>query len=164
MNMKIRFADVTFLDEITDIERSCFPKEQAAKREQFRERLTTYPGHFLLLCDDSGKAAAFINGFVTDIADLTDEMYDNSALHDENGAWQMIFGLCTHPDHRHKGFAHTLMTEFLRLAREQGRKGVVLTCKERLISFYEQFGFENEGVSAGSVIGGVEWYQMRLKF
>ena len=162
--MKIRFADLSFLDEITDIERSCFPEEQAAKKEQFRGRLTKYPEHFLLLCDNSGKVLSFINGFVTDIADLTDEMYNAPVMHDENGAWQMIFGLCTRPCHRHRGCATSLMTEFLRLAKEQGRKGAVLTCKAQLIGFYEQFGFVNEGISQGSVIGGVQWYQMRVRF
>lgn len=162
--MKLHFADLSFLDEITEIELSCFPKDQAADKEQFRQRLKSYPGHFLLLCDDSGKVAAFINGFVTDFPDLTDEMYKTTNMHNENGAWQMIFGLCTRPGYRHKGYAHTLMNEFLHLAKEQGRKGAVLTCKAGLISFYEQFGFKNEGVSAGSVIGGVEWYQMRRNF
>lgn len=162
--MKIRFADLSFLDEITEIELSCFPKEQAAERKQFKSRLIAYPEHFLLLCDDSGKVAAFINGLVTDRCELTDKMYKNFRLHNENGAWQMIFGLCTRPEYRHQGFAHTLMREFLHIAREQGRKGVVLTCKAELISFYGQFGFKNEGLSAGSVIGGVKWYQMRKTF
>ncbi|WP_295129647.1 GNAT family N-acetyltransferase [Ruminococcus sp.] len=160
----IRFADLSFLDEITDIESRCFPPEQAAKREQFAGRLRVYPQHFLLLCDDDGKAAAFVNGFVTDEPDLTDEMYAFPEKHNENGAWQMIFGLCTRPEHRHKGYAKSLMNEMLRLAKVQGRKGAVLTCKERLIGFYEQFGFVNEGISRGSVIGGVKWYQMRLRF
>ena len=40
----------------------------------------------------------------------------------------------------------------------------MLTCKAELIGFYERFGFENEGVSKGSVIGGVKWYQMRRVF
>ena len=48
-------------------------------------------------------------------------------------------------------------------AKEQGRKGLVLTCKDRLIRYYAKFGFENEGVSA-SVHGNVVWYQMRLTF
>ncbi len=162
--MILRFADLSYLDEISEIELSCFPKDQAAEKDQFRSRLMTYPDHFLLLCDDNGRVAAFINGFVNDNSDLTDEMYKRPGLHDENGAWQMIFGLCTRPECRHKGYAHTLMNEFLRLAKEQGRKGVVLTCKAELIGFYEQFGFENEGVSTGSVIGGVKWYQMRKIF
>ena len=47
---------------------------------------------------------------------------------------------------------------------EQGRMGVVLTCKGRLIRYYEKFGFVNEGLTAKSTHGGAEWYQMRLTF
>ena len=39
---------------------------------------------------DEGKLIAFVDGFVTDEADLTDEMYENASMHNENGAWQMI--------------------------------------------------------------------------
>ena len=86
--MDIVFADISYLDVIANIERSCFPEEQAAKKHQFCERLSVYPKHFLLAKDDSGDIAAFINGFVTDLADLTDEMYTTPSLHDENGAWR----------------------------------------------------------------------------
>ena len=48
-------------------------------------------------------------------------------------------------------------------AKQQGRKGLVLTCKEKLISFYERFGFVSEGVSE-SVHGGAVWHVMRLTF
>ena len=47
-------------------------------------------------------------------------------------------------------------------AKLKGRQGVILTCKEHLIKYYEKFGFVNEGVSA-STHGGVVWYQMRLR-
>ena len=39
----------------------------------------------------------------------------------------------------------------------------MLTCKERLIGFYAQFGFVDEGVSV-STHGDVVWHQMRLTF
>lgn len=32
-------------------------------------------------------------------------------------------------------------------AKFHSRSGVVLTCKEHLIHYYEKFGFENEGIS-----------------
>ena len=48
-------------------------------------------------------------------------------------------------------------------ARAQGRKGVVLTCKDRLVHYYAKFGFVNEGVSQ-STHGDVVWYQMRVTF
>lgn len=49
-------------------------------------------------------------------------------------------------------------------ARKQGRKGLVLTCKERLIHYYARFGFVDEGVSEKSTHGNVVWHQMRLTF
>ena len=104
-----------------------------------------------------------MDGFVTDEADLTDEMYADASMHNENGSWQMIFGVNTVPERRKHGYAAMLLERAIGQAREQGRKGVVLTCKERLIPYYAKFGFVNEGVSA-SVHGNVVWYQMRLTF
>ena len=42
---------------------------------------------------EEDKLIAFVDGFVTDEADLTDEMYEKAAMHNEDGAWQMIFGV-----------------------------------------------------------------------
>ncbi|WP_330382846.1 hypothetical protein [Blautia ammoniilytica] len=39
---------------------------------------------------EAGKLIAFVDGFVTDESDLTDEMYKNAAMHDENGAWHQM--------------------------------------------------------------------------
>lgn len=44
------------------------------------------------------------------------------------------------------------------------RKGLVLTCKERLVLYYAKFGFVDEGVSEKSTHGNVVWHQMRLSF
>ena len=49
-------------------------------------------------------------------------------------------------------------------AKKQGRKGLVLTCKEKLIPYYAKFGFSDEGVSEKSTHGNVVWHQMRLTF
>lgn len=103
-----------------------------------------------------------LNGMVTDEPDLRDAMYGDAALHREDGAWQMIFGVDTHPDFRRQGCAGRLLRHAIDEARREHRRGLVLTCKERLLPFYDSFGFENEGVS-GSVHGGVVWYQMRLR-
>ena len=99
---------------------------------------------------------------MTNECDLTDEMYENAALHDENGKWQMLFGVNTIPAYRRQGCAGELIERFIDIAKEQGRMGVVLTCKDRLIHYYEKFGFVNEGLTAKSTHGGAEWYQMRL--
>lgn len=43
---------------------------------------------------------SFIDGFCTNQRDLTDEMYSDASMHDEDGDWQMIFGLNTLPDYQ----------------------------------------------------------------
>ena len=48
-------------------------------------------------------------------------------------------------------------------ARAQSRRGLVLTCKDRLVHYYAKFGFVDEGIS-GSTHGDVVWHQMRLTF
>ena len=110
------------------------------------------------------KLIAFVDGFVTDEPDLSDEMYENAAMHNENGAWQMIFGVNTLPDYRRHGYAGELICCAIDDARTQKRKGLVLTCKEKLIHYYAKFGFVDEGVSDKSTHGNVQWHQMRLTF
>ena len=54
---------------------------------------------------EAEKLIAFVDGFVTDERDLTDVMYEDATLHNENGAWQMIFGVNTIPAYRKQGYA-----------------------------------------------------------
>ena len=112
---------------------------------------------------DDDKLVGFVDGMVTDEPDLSDEMYEDATMHNENGAWQMIFGVNTIPSYRRKGCAAMLLERAIADAKTQGRKGLVLTCKDRLIHYYAKFGFVNEGISK-SVHGNVTWYQMRLTF
>ena len=48
-------------------------------------------------------------------------MYKNAAKHDENGAWQMIFGVNTLPDYRKHGYAGKLICRAIDEARHQMR-------------------------------------------
>ena len=127
------------------------------------ERLRYYGDHFWLMWE-AGRLVAFVDGFVTDEPDLTDEMYERAELHRENGAWQMIFGVNTLPEYRRQGRAGALLRRAIEDARQQGRKGLVLTCKERLVAYYAGFGFADEGVTGKSTHGGAVWHQMRLRF
>lgn len=160
--MNIRTAAMADLDALTAIEAECFPAAEAAPREAFEARLAVYPNHFWVL-EDEGKIVSFVNGMVTDEAKLRDEMYENAALHTESGAWQMIFGVNTLPAYRRRGLAELVLRRCIHDAKTQGRKGVVLTCKDKLVHYYEKFGFISEGVSL-STHGGVVWYDMRLTF
>ena len=112
---------------------------------------------------DSEKLIGFVDGMVTDKADLSDDLYAQASLHDENGAWQMVFGVNTLPEYRRRGVAAALLKQAIADAKAQDRKGLVLTCKDKLVHYYAKFGFVSEGVSE-STHGGVVWYQMRLTF
>lgn len=158
----IRTASMNDLDAITEVEAECFPAAEAATREEFSGRLSHYADHFWLLFED-GKLVSFVDGMVTSQPDLTDEMYADASLHDPAGEWQMIFGVNTLPEFRRRGLAGQLLRRAIADAKAQGRKGLVLTCKDRLVHYYASFGFVSEGVS-GSTHGGVVWYQMRLTF
>lgn len=160
--MEIRNATLNDLPAIAAVEAACFPAAEAATAEEFAGRLAHYANHFWLLLEE-GELAAFVDGLCTDKADLTDEMYADASLHSETGAWQMIFGVNTVPRCRRRGYAEMLLRRAIADARAQGRKGLVLTCKDRLVHYYAKFGFVSEGVS-GSTHGGVVWYQMRLTF
>lgn len=160
--MDIRKATIEDLDLVSAVEAECFPPAEAATKESFRNRLTHYGNHFWLLFEGD-DLISFVDGMVTNAKDLMDEMYEKAELHDENGAWQMIFGVNTIPARRKKGYAGILLKRAIDDARREGRKGLVLTCKKELIPYYGKFGFVNEGISE-SVHGHVVWYQMRLTF
>ena len=160
--MLIRTATMEDLEAVAAVEAECFPPAEAATKEAFAKRLEYYGNHFWLMYDGD-KLISFVDGFVTDEADLTDEMYEKAELHKEHGAWQMIFGVNTVPSYRKRGCAGKLLKRAIADAKAQGRKGLVLTCKDRLIPYYAKFGFVNEGVSE-SVHGNAVWNQMRLTF
>ena len=163
MIVNIRYATMADLDDIASVESECFPVLEAATKEEFEQRIKYYGNHFWLMFDDD-KLIAFVDGFVTDEADLTDEMYENASMHNENGAWQMIFGVNTLPEYCRCGYAKELIKKAILDAGKQNRKGLVLTCKESLVPYYSKFGFVDEGITDKSTHGNVLWHQMRLDF
>ena len=161
--MHIRTAVMADLPAVTAVEAACFLAAEAATEAHFANRLAVYPNHFWLMEDDNGTLVSFVNGLVTDEPHLRDEMYADVSFHDENGAWQMIFGVNTLPEYRRLGLAEQVLRQVIADAKAQGRKGCVLTCKDKLLHYYGKLGFVNEGVSQ-STHGGVVWYEMRLTF
>ena len=161
--MDIRYAAIEDVKAITAVETECFPPAEAATEKEFIERVRYYGNHFWLMFEQE-KLIAFVDGFVTDEPDLTDEMYESASMHNEYGAWQMIFGVNTLPAYRKHGYAGELIRRAIEDAKQQGRKGLVLTCKDKLVPYYAKFGFQDEGVTDKSTHGNVVWHQMRLTF
>ena len=161
--MRIRTATMADLAAVTAVEAACFPVAEAATEQAFAARIKEYPNHIWLLEEEDGTLISFVNGLATNEPSLRDEMYSDATLHDEAGDWQMIFGVNTIPTHRRQGLAGQVIRRVIEDAKAQGRRGCVLTCKDKLVHYYETFGFQNEGVSE-STHGGVVWYEMRLTF
>lgn len=160
--MEIRTAVPEDLEAVTALEAACFPPAEAASRASIAVRLGSFPHTFWLLWQGK-ELLAMVGGMTAAQRDLTDEMYAGDTLYDPQGPWLMIFTVGSRPDQRGKGYPSQLMQEAIRTAREEGRAGLVLTCKEGLVAYYARFGFVNEGISS-SEHGGAVWYQMRLVF
>lgn len=136
MKIEIRQGKYSDLAVIAEIENKCFPSAEAAPKCQLESRLKLFPNHFYVALAD-GNIVGFINGFVSDNESIHDEMYENAWLHNEKGNYQMIFGLDVLPEYRRFGIANRLMNTMIESAKREGRKGLVLTCKNELVSFYE---------------------------
>ena len=142
------------------MEKACFSPAEAATYEALKQRLEVFPNHFWLLERD-GELVAMVNGMTTNNEKLEDRMYRDASLHNEDGKYQMMFGVETRPDQRRKGYASILMKEAIKDCRNDSRKGVILTCKEEHIPFYEKLGFVNKGVADSNHANEV-WYLMEL--
>lgn len=162
MDIIIRQVRESDIDAVTRVEAVCFPEAEAAGREAFVQRIHTFPESFFV-AERNGEIIGFINGCVTDSRTIRDEMFEDVSFHNPSGAYQSIFGLDVAPEYQHHGLASRLMEHLIEAAGRQGRRGLILTCKERLIGFYEKFGYRKLGLSE-SVHGGAVWYDMILEF
>lgn len=162
LNVRAMQATEEYAKKLAEIEAVCFPKEEAASLESFKERLA-YFGDCFLAAELDGQVIGFINGMVTDRQTIEDRMFEDASLHKPDGPWQSVFGLDVLPEYRNKGYAAALMQAFIDKARKEGRKGCILTCKEKLIHYYSKFGYVNKGLSE-SQHGGAVWYDMVLEF
>jgi len=162
MDITIRQAITEDLDSVSKVESICFPVAEAATRESLEQRINAFLKSFFV-AEIDGKIIGFINGCIINGTVIYDELYENSALHVPDGDYQTIFGLDVIPDYRNHGIAAQLMNHMIEVSRLAGRKGAILTCKDKLIHYYEKFGYVNKGISK-SEHGGAEWYDMILEF
>ena len=160
--MNCRNATIADLEVIHQVETVCFPPNEAASLTSLSKRLQVFPHHFWLL-ENEGQIIGFINGMVSNNKTISDDMFVQADLHNENGSWQSVFGLAVLPAFRRKGYAEKLIAHLIAIAKGQNRTGVTLTCKEYLIPYYKKLGFVDLGVSQ-SVHGGEVWHDMVMEF
>ncbi len=161
-NVTVRRASIEDLELVSMIEKACFLPAEAASKESFEERLRIFPECFWIV-EREGSALGFINGAVINQKIIDDEMYADAKCHVPDGEWQTVFGINTLPEYRKQGLGGIMLKALIDTAKEDGRKGCVLTCKDYLLHYYESFGFVSMGVSA-STHGGAKWNDMILEF
>lgn len=160
--MEIRKATKEDLIQLANIEKRCFPSQEAASLKEFESRYLAFRENFLVL-EENKKIIGFINGCSTNSQILYDELYHDASLHEENGKYMTVFGLDVDVTYQHQGYATKLMNAYIELARQRNKEGIILTCKDHLIGFYEKFGYKHLGVSK-STHGGALWNDMIYLF
>lgn len=158
--IKIRLAVPEDLEQITAVESAAFPPEEGASEEAFRWRLEHLKDSFFV-AEQKGEKENLIVGLIdgrpTDHMRLYDDIYENGGS--ITGKNQVVMGLAVLPEYQSEGIGSRLMGIFINKMKTAGYRHIILSCKEDKIGYYEQFGYENKGISA-SVHGGVRWYDM----
>ncbi|MCR4652725.1 MAG: GNAT family N-acetyltransferase [Eubacterium sp.] len=149
-------------DEAAEIERICFPPNEACTKEHILERISVASEQFFVAIEkETGKIAGFLNGICTDEMAFRDEFFTDESLHDPKGKNVMLLGLDVLPEYRKQGLARELVWNYCRREEEQGRRRLVLTCNAKKVKMYRKFGFRDLGESA-SEWGGEKWHEMDI--
>ena len=158
----LRLAVTNDIIRIAEIENQCFPETEAASLISFKERFSVFPECFFVL-EINGVIVGHINGCIYNKPALPDELYSDSSLHCPDGKFQTVFGLAVSPEYQHQGYATLLIQHFIEMSKAKGQYGIILTCKDYLIDFYQKLGFKHQGKS-DSNHGGVCWNDMLFMF
>ena len=148
-------------DQAVQIEKICFPPNEACSEKSMRERALQASDAFLVAVDkETGMIAGFLNGVATDEDVFRDEFFTDITLHHPDGKNIMLLGLNVLPEYRHQGLAREIMTRYSQREKEKGRTALYLTCLDNKVEMYKRMDYIYLGIS-GSTWGGEEWHDMK---
>ena len=158
MILKIRNVKMEDLPKLVVIENLCFTKEEAATKEAFEKRIQLISDSFFVAEEDGG-IIGLVNGPVIETAFITDDLFSDIKENPASGGHQSILGIAVSPNYQKRGVGSALLAHLEKEARVNKRETITLTCKENLISFYENYGYLNCGVSNSSMVElfGTTW-------
>ena len=157
----IRNVTMNDLPDLVIIEHICFPIEEAATEAALKKRIQFIPDSFFV-AEEGGVIVGLVNGPVIEREFITDDLFEEIKENPAFGGHQTVLGVAVTPHFQTRGVATALLLHFEKEARAKRRESITLTCKEDLIRFYENLGYQNRGVSK-SEHGGVTWYNMIKK-
>ena len=148
-------------DQAVQIEKICFPPNEACSEKSMRERALQASDAFLVAVDkETGMIAGFLNGVATDEDVFRDEFFTDITLHHPDGKNIMLLGLNVLPEYRHQGLAREIMTRYSQREKDKGRTALYLTCLDNKVEMYKRMDYIDLGIS-GSTWGGEEWHDMK---
>ncbi|WP_155287900.1 GNAT family N-acetyltransferase [Lacticaseibacillus zhaodongensis] len=161
MSLLMRAPQATDLAAIMRIERAGFTPDEAASEESMAERIKVIPDTFIV-AEKDGQLAGYIVGPAIGVRYLTDDLFAHLTPNAAADKALSVLSLAVDPDLRGQGVGGKLLTAFAARAKEQGRELISLTCLNRLVPYYVEHGYVNEGMAASTHAGEI-WYNMILK-
>ena len=143
-----------------EMDRICFPPEEAKPMEIMCRFVEKIPEQFLVAVDrGTGKVAGFLCGISSDEARFKDEFFTDLSLNDPAAQTVYLLGLDILPKYRGQGLARELMKLYGIWSQVKGKHRMVLTAHEEKVGLYEKLGFTDLGIS-DSTWGGGSWHEM----
>lgn len=156
--MELRHMHARDFTELVRIEQENFdPAEQIA--EEILAYYTEAGATNCLVIEDNGQLAAYILAAETNQPSVTDTIFTAPEGMEGPADYLAIASLSVSSTYQQQGLGTLLLAGLKELAASKGMKGISLTCKESLISYYEMNGFSENGLS-DSKFGGKIWYDM----
>ena len=159
IDIKIRHVKEYDLDACYAIESTCYTTD-AATIEKIQKRIQLFPEGFLV-SELKGQIVGMINSGSTNKEDITDEAFKDMVGHVKDGKNIVIFSLAVLPEFQGTGVSKKLMSRFMEVSKDLGKKKILLICKSNLIPYYQKYGIFYGGKSK-SILGGFEWHEMYL--
>ena len=109
INERFEFRDIRPEEatQAVEIEKICFPPNEACSEKMMLARVAKAPELFLVAIDkQTGKIAGFINGLSTHECAFRDEFFTDADLHEPAGRTVMLLGVDVLPAYQRQGLAN----------------------------------------------------------
>ncbi|RMQ50279.1 putative acetyltransferase [Pseudomonas cichorii] len=140
------------------IETTAYEGDEAATLAKITTRIAQYPEGFLIMESD-GEVIGFINGGCAHQVVMSDEDFKELIGHSADAPNVVIMSVVIDPAHQGKGYAISMMQEFVQRMVRLGKQTIHLMCKERHVELYRRMGYRYVQPSA-SDHGGMVWHEM----
>ena len=146
-----------------EMDRICFPPEEAKPMEIMCRFVQKIPEQFLVAVDRrTGKIAGYLCGISSDEEHFKDGFFTDLSFNDPAAQTVYLLGLDILPGHRGRGLAKELLRIYGIWSQVRGKRRMVLTAHEEKVGMYEKLGFADLGISE-SVWGGGVWHEMERR-